>query len=127
MHTADGGTPPSLSVEETSFLVLESSGLMDRLQVWHTSRGPPSYSQGMEAVDAVLALSLCIAPVLLYLPGKPAHSSGALIFVAAIQGILPDHLASGNGTCSPTGLYRSAYFQRLLHENLASQQPESRC
>ena len=63
-----GNTPQSFC--EGGLFLSWSFSLRGRLQVWHTSSGLWSSSQGMCAADAVLALSLCLAPACWYLPQK---------------------------------------------------------
>lgn len=51
-----------------------SFSLRSRLQVWHTSSCLWSCSQGMHAMDAILALSLCLALAHWYLSEKNLYT-----------------------------------------------------
>lgn len=69
-------------------------------------------SQQTQAVDAIVVLSLCPAPIDQYLPGKGLYTGlESRFFATAAQGILPDHLGSRAFSCGPTEL---CIFNTLL-------------
>lgn len=75
----------------------------------------------MKAVDAVLMLSLCLAPACWYLSEKSSYThQDSSVLLTATQGIPPGHVAlvaSGAHTFSPTGLYYLYTNLRLLTES----------
>lgn len=87
-----------------------SFSLGSRLQVWRTSSGLWSCSQGTCYVHHLGVLPLLFSSPLDSPRNEFTHLSGAPVIATATQEKLPDHLAHGAYACSYIAPYIFAYF-----------------
>lgn len=73
-HCTDSRLKDTPSLCDRPTCLFRSFSLRDRLLVWYIPKGLLRCTVGMEAGDAIFALSLCLAPDRQYLPERNSYT-----------------------------------------------------